>query len=156
LLLGIVGLLLLMATANIANLLLTRGIVRRREFAIRMATGAGRTRLMRQLFTETLVLFTCGAIPGVLIASWGVRLIESFFAQGRRPIILDVGFNWRVLGFALITTLIAGLVAGILPALRVFRTNADQAIREGHARTGESRASARLSRVLVSFQVALS
>jgi len=155
-LMGIVGLVLLMATANIANLLLARGIARRREFAIRMATGAGRVRLVRQLLTETLLLFAFGAVPGVLFAGWGVGVIEALFAQGRRPITLDANFNWRILAFSIAVTLVAGLVSGLFPAWRAFRTDPEQALKEGHARTSESRGSATLMRTLVTFQVALS
>jgi FtsX-like permease family len=82
-LVGIAALVLLLAAANIANLLLARGFTRRREFAIRLAAGAGRMRLVRQLVTETLLLFACGAIPGVALARAGVNVIESMFAEGR-------------------------------------------------------------------------
>jgi predicted permease len=155
-LMSIVGLVLLMATANIANLLLSRGIARRREFAIRLATGAGRFRLVRQLVTETLLLFLVGAIPGVAIASWGVGLIETLFGQGRRAITLEAEINWRVLAFSLAITLAAGLLSGLFPAWRAFRTVAEQAIKEGQARTTESRHSRMLTGTLVAFQVALS
>lgn len=155
-LMSIAGLVLFMATANIANLLLVRGIARHREFAIRLATGAGRVRLVRQLLTETLLLFALGAVPGVLFARWGVGIIEAVFAQGRRPITLDANFSWRVLAFSITVTLVTGLVSGLFPAWRAFRTDPEQAIKEGHARTGESRRSATLMRALISFQVALS
>src|SRR5262249_32298157 len=155
-LMGIVGLVLVMATANIANLLLARGIARTREFAIRLATGAGRTRLLRQLLTETLLLFGLGAIPGVALARWGVVVIEDLFAEGRRGITLDANLNWRILGFTALVTLVAGLVSGLFPAWRAFRTDPEQAMREGQTRTGESRGSAALTRALVGFQVALS
>jgi ABC-type antimicrobial peptide transport system permease subunit len=108
---GVAALVLLLATLNIANLLLARGITRRREFAIRLATGAGRARLVRQLLSETFLLFGLGAIPGVLFARWGVTLIEALFAQGRRPITLEANFNWRVLLFSITITLTAGLLS---------------------------------------------
>jgi predicted permease len=155
-LMGVVSLVLLMAAANIANLLLARGIARSREFAIRMATGAGRMRLVRQLLTETLLLFGFGAIPGVIFARWGVGVIEGLFAQGRRAITLEATLNWRILAFTLTVTLIAGILAGLFPAWRAFRTDPEQAMREGQARSGESRGSATLTRTLVAFQVALS
>lgn len=155
-LMGIVGLLLLLATANIANLLLARGISRGREFAIRLAAGAGRARIMRQLLTETLLLFCLGAVPGVLLAGWGVGSIETLFREGRRAITLETNLNERVLVFSLIVTLLAGLMAGLLPAWYSFRTDPEQAIKEGQARASESRGSARLMHTLVAFQVGLS
>ena len=155
-LMSIAGLVLLMATVNIANLLLARGIARSREFAIRLATGAGRLRLVRQLVTETLLLFVLGAAPSVLLASWGAGVIQAQFAQGRRAITLETELNWRVLGFTLAITMAAGVAAALFPAWRAFRTDADQAIRDGHARTGESRGSTLLTRGLVAVQVAIS
>jgi predicted permease len=153
---GIVGIVLLMATANLANLLLARGIARQREFAIRMATGAGRVRLIRQLLTETLVLFASGAVPGVLFARWGVSVIETAFGQGRRPITIEANFNWRVLAFSIVITFSAGVASGLFPAWRAFRTDPEKAIKEGQARVSESRGSATLMRTLVTIQVALS
>ena len=155
-LMGIVSLVLLMSTANIANLLLARGLARQREFAIRLATGAGRARLVRQLITETLLLFAVGAIPGIIFARWGVVAVEGLFAQGRRAITLEAEFNWRVLAFTLTVTLVAGLLAALFPAWRAFRTDPELAMKEGQVRTGESRSSVNLTRTLVAFQVALS
>ncbi len=155
-LMGIVGLVLLMAIANVANLLLARGIGRRREFAIRLATGAGRIRLVRQTITETLLLFAFGAVPGVIFAGWEVRVIQSLFAQGRRAITLEADVNWRVLVFTMTITVVAALLAGLFPAWRAFRTDPEQAIKEGHARTSESRSASMLTGTLVAFQVALS
>jgi predicted permease len=153
---GVAALVLMLATLNIANLLLARGITRRREFAIRLATGAGRARLVRQLLSETFLLFGLGAIPGVLFARWGVTLIEALFAQGRRPITLEANFNWRVLLFSITITLTAGLLSVLFPVWRAFRTDPERAIREGQTRTSESISSATLARALVSMQVALS
>ena len=153
---GIVLLLLLLATVNVANLLLARGIGRSREFAIRLATGAGLVHLIRQLFTETLLLFALGAIPGIILGSWGVIAAEAMFAQGRRPITLDANLNWRVLAFSLVVTVVAALLASLFPVWSAFRRNPGRAIREGQARTSESRGSAAWMRTLVGFQVATS
>ena len=155
-LVGIAGLVLLLATANIANLLLARGFTRRREFAIRLATGASRLRLARQLVTETLLLFTCGAVPGVALARLGVTIIESLFAEGRRSITIAADLNWRVLGFAVAVTLAAGLASALFPAWRVFHSELEQVIREGQTRSSESRASFMLRQILVASQVAVS
>ena len=111
-LVGIAALVLLLAAANIANLLLARGFTRRREFAIRLAAGAGRMRLVRQIVTETLLLFACGAIPGVVLARAGVTVIEGMFAEGRRAITIQADLNWRVLCFAVAVTLVAGSAVG--------------------------------------------
>ena len=155
-LMGIAGLVLLLAVANIANLLLSRGISRGREFAIRLAAGAGRARIVRQLLTETALLFCLGAIPGVVFANWGVGLIEKLFREGRRAVEVDAGLNWRVLLFSLVVTLAAGLISGLFPAWRAFRTDPEQAMKDGQARTGESRGAGRLAQTLVAFQVGLS
>ena len=155
-LMGIAGFVLLLATANIANLLLARGISRRREFAIRLATGASRAHLARQLLSETLLLFAFGAVPGVIFARWGVTVVESLFAQGRRPITLEANLNWRILTFSIAVTLAAGLLSSLLPVWRAFRADPEKAIKEGEARITESRGSSSLMGVLVGCQVALS
>jgi hypothetical protein len=141
---------------NIANLLLVRGISRSREFAVRLATGASRIQLVWQLLTETLLLFGFGAVPGVLIAGWAVQTLTALFAQGRRPITLETQLNWRILAFSIAITLAAGLIAGLSPVWRLFRTDPEQAIKEGPSRISESRSSAALMRALVGLQVALS
>ncbi|HVV45538.1 MAG TPA: ABC transporter permease, partial [Bryobacteraceae bacterium] len=155
-LLGIAGLVLLLATANIANLLLARGLARRREFAIRLATGAARMRLVRQLITETLLLFVCGAIPGIFLARTGVVLVARMFAEGRRSITIQAELDGRVLAFAFGATLAAGLVAALFPALRVFGNDLEQVIREGQTRNSDSRTYSMLQRMLVASQVAIS
>ncbi|HYP08661.1 MAG TPA: ABC transporter permease, partial [Bryobacteraceae bacterium] len=155
-LMSVAGLVLLLATANIANLLLSRGINRGHEFSIRLAAGASRARIIRQLLTETLLLFCLGALPGVLFANWGVGLIEALFREGRRPVQVEASLNWRVLLFSLVVTLAAGLIAGLVSAWRAFRADLGGAMKDGQARTGESRATGALTQALVTFQVALS
>ena len=155
-LVGIAAMVLLLAAANIANLLLARGFTRRREFAIRLAAGAGRMRLVRQIVTETLLLFACGAIPGVVLARGAVIVIEGMFAEGRRAITIQADLNWRVLCFAVAVTLVAGLVSALFPAWRVFRSELEQVIREGQTRSSESRGSSMVRQTLVAIQVAIS
>ncbi|MCL4850340.1 MAG: ABC transporter permease, partial [Bryobacteraceae bacterium] len=154
-LMGIVVFVLLLATVNIANLLLARGIGRSREFAIRLATGASRVHIVRQLLTETLLLFTLGIIPGMILAGWGAAAVTTLFAQGRRPITLETSFNWRILAFSIAVTVMAGLLSSLFPVWRIFRTDPQQAIQEGRAQTSESSGTASIMRVLVGFQVAL-
>jgi len=153
---AIVVVVLLLATVNVANLLLARGIGRRGEFAIRLATGASRSRLTRQLLAETLLLFALGAIPGIVLSGWAVGLVTALFAQGRRPITLETSSNWHVLAFSIAVTLTAALLCSLFPVWRVFRIDTQQSIKEAPGRTSESRGSAALMRVLVGFQVALS
>jgi len=155
-LMAIVVVVLLLATVNVANLLLARGIGRRGEFAIRLATGASRSRLTRQLLAETLLLFALGAIPGIVLSGWAVGLVTALFAQGRRPITLETSSNWHVLAFSIAVTLTAALLCSLFPVWRVFRIDTQQSIKEAPGRTSESRGSAALMRVLVGFQVALS
>lgn len=156
-LMSVAALVLLLAVANIANLLMARGFRRAGELGIRLATGAGRARIVRQLLTETILLFILGALPGLVLAGWGVRLMEGFFQEGRRPISIEAVLDGRVLAFSLTVTLLAALLAGLFPAWRAMRIDPVRAIKEGgESRTGESRGTALFTQALVAFQVGLS
>jgi macrolide transport system ATP-binding/permease protein len=133
-----VGLVLLIACANVASMLLARASARQREIAIRLAIGAGRWRLIRQLVTESLVLALAGAAAGILASAWLTRLIATPSLPIPLPIVLDLRMDARVLGFTLLLTTIAGLAAGIAPAFRASRANFVEALRgaAGGARPG--------------------
>lgn len=154
-LMTVVGLVLLIACANITNLLLARSAQRAREFALRVAIGAGRGRLFRQLLTETGLLFAAGAATGMLLAWWAVRGLTSFFAGGARPIQLEVHWDWRVLGFTVGASMLASLLFGAAPMLRALRSDPNAAMKDG-GRSTMSRGGGRLGQLLVAFQVALS
>jgi putative ABC transport system permease protein len=149
-LMAIVGAVLLIACANVANLLLARGAAREREIAIRMAVGGGRGRLIRQLLTESLLLSGIGAMLGVLLAEWGARLLVRFLDPS-----LDVALDLRVLAFTASATILTGLLFGIAPAWRGTRVQ-PQAAMKANARgvMGSSRLG--LGKLLVIAQVALS
>ena len=158
-LMGAVAILLLIACANIANLLLARAATRQREVAIRLAIGAGRRRLVRQLLTESVLLAVIGATAGLLLARWGssalVALIES---PGSAPVALDLSLNWRVLAFTALATTFTALVFGLIPAWRGTRID-PQAAMKGSGRgvvEGIARGRLTLSKSLVVAQVALS
>jgi putative ABC transport system permease protein len=133
-----VGLVLLIACANVASMLLARASARQREIAIRLAIGAGRWRLIRQLVTESLVLALAGAAAGILASVWLTRLIATPSLPIPLPIVLDLRMDARVLGFTLLLTTIAGLAAGSGPAFRASRANFVEALRgaAGGARPG--------------------
>ena len=152
----VAGIVLLVACANLGNLLLARGAARAREFAIRLATGAGSGRLLRQLLTETLVLFVLGAAAGLLIAYVAIQGLRGFFVMGRNPILLDVRYDWKLAAFAAGVALGAGLVTGLWPAMRALRTDPQAALKDGESRLVGSRRWGTASRVLVAGQVALS
>ena len=152
----VAGIVLLIACVNLGNLLLARGSMRAREFAIRVATGAGSGRLVRQLLTETLLLFVLGATAGLLIAYAAIQGLTGFFAIGRRPILLDVNYDWRLALFAAGVTLVAGLLTGLWPALRALRTDPRAAMKDGETRLAGSRRSGAAARLLLAGQVALS
>ncbi|HEY7335963.1 MAG TPA: ABC transporter permease [Bryobacteraceae bacterium] len=130
LLLGAVGLVLLIACANIASLILARAVSREREIAMRAALGAGRGRLVRQSLTESLVLAFAGGGLGVLVAAVGIRPFVALW-PGSLPRAEEIGFDWRVLLFALAASILSGAIFGLAPALRAPARELERALRAG-------------------------
>jgi predicted permease len=152
LLLGAVGLVLLIACANVANLLLVRSATRTREFAVRLALGAGRARIVRQLITESVLLSLSGGIIGLAIAKWGLKVLLAA-APGSLPRVGNGGVNASVLLFALGVSMVVGIVFGLLPAVRSSNTDLQAGLKEGSR--GSSGGHHRTQQVLVVIQFAL-
>ena len=153
-LLGAVGFVLLIACANVANLLLARGASRTREVAVRLAIGAGRGHLLRQLLAEALVLSTAGGAVGLFLAYWGVRLLARA-NPGNLPRVEQVSLDLPVLGFTLAVTLGTALLFGLLPALQAARMPVQEVLREGAPGAGGSRSGAFTRRMLVAAEFAI-
>jgi putative ABC transport system permease protein len=152
----VVGMVLLIACANIANLLLARAATRQREIAIRLAVGVGRWRLTRQLLTESLLLSLLGAGAGVAFSQWASRLIVGLLSTGVRPIWLDLSPDWRVLGFTVLLATLTGVGFGLVPAWRASHVDPQATLKAGGRGLVRSNAARRVGRVLVVGQVALS
>jgi len=153
-LMGMVGLVLLIACANIANLLLARATARTKEMAVRLSMGAGRLRVLRQLLTESLLLALLGGAAGILVAAWATQSLVSLIAAGQTPIRLDVHLDERVLLFTLAACVFTGTLFGLVPALRATRVDLAQALKESPSTGGEGKR--RGAKALVAVQVALS
>jgi predicted permease len=136
LLLGMVGVVLLICCANIANLMLTRAAARTREIGVRLAMGAPRFRLVRQLLTESLLLSLLGTACGCALAVWCTRLLLQLVSRGTDPIPLDVHADLRVLGFTLGICVLTAVFFGLAPALRAIRVDLISALKPSMGRTG--------------------
>jgi len=154
-LMGVVALVLLIASANVANLLLAHGTARSKEFALRMAVGAGRLRLVRQLFTESALLVIFGATAGLALAWWGTRLLLVMASDGPDALPLSVTPSWRILGFTIGVSALCALGFGIAPALRATRIEPNTSLKAGKSTT-LSPLKNPLGKAFVVAQVALS
>ena len=157
------GFILLIACANVANLLLARGTARGRELAIRLSLGASRGRVVRQLLTESLLISIAGGLLGCVIALQSFQALVAIALPALVPpefpafvLDLDLSPDYRVLAFALGLTLVTGVLFGLAPALHVSKPDLRSAINQGSAATGDSRRGGRLRGTLVGVQVALS
>ncbi|HXI90675.1 MAG TPA: ABC transporter permease, partial [Blastocatellia bacterium] len=153
-LLGAVALVLLIACANVANLLLARSTARQKEIAIRTALGASRSRVVRQLLTESVLLAVVGGGAGLLLAAWGTRSLLAL-APEDLPRVKDVALDGRVLGFTLLVTLITGIVFGLVPALQASRPNLNETLKEGGRGTTGGHHRIRSSLVITEVALAL-
>ena len=153
-LLIVVGLVLLVACANVANLLLGRAVVRAREISIRMALGAGRWRVIRQLLAESVTLSVVGGIAGWLLAIWGIRAFDVAIAGTGKPAWLDFSMDYRVFAYLTAITVGAGLLFGLAPALQLSKVDLHAALKDGGQAAGGGSRGRRFSSLLVAGEMA--
>src|SRR5580704_6925987 len=154
-LLGAVAFVLLIASVNVANLALARTFNRQKEIAIRTALGATSARVLRQILTESVLLAFAGGALGLAYAHFEIRLIVAFLAD-ELPRSIDIGLDWQVLLFTAVVSVVTGIAAGVLPALRLSRGEINQALKQGLGRTDADSSGHRTRSILVVSEVALS
>lgn len=156
LLLGLAGLVLLIASANLANLMLARASTREKEIGVRLALGAGRGRLIRQLLAESLLLALLGAAVGALLARNLSQVLVASLSTQHDPLFVDLGADWRMLCFTMALAVLTCILFGLAPALRTASVNPGVVLKEGTRGTTAGRSRFGLRRVLVVSQIALS
>jgi putative ABC transport system permease protein len=152
---GAVAFVLLIACANVANLILARTFARRKEIAIRSAVGASRSRVIQQLLSESLILSLCGGALGLLAARFGIELLLKFFAD-KLPRMGEIGLDGPVLAFTFGLSIVTGILSGLLPALSMTRGDVSSALKQGLGRTDADTGSNNTRSALVVIEVALS
>jgi predicted permease len=157
LLMATVAIVLLIGCANLASLLLARGSARSRELALRLSLGARRERIVRQLLTESVTLAGVGGLVGLAVAKWGSAALMRLASASATTIPLDIALNWRIVVFTIAASLLTGLAFGLVPALRLSRTNLVDTMKSGGRVASVERAGALpIGKTLVVAQVALS
>jgi len=149
-----VGFVLLIACANIANLLLSRGAARHREIAVRSALGAGRGRIVRQLLTESVVLAAAGGIAGLIFASWSFSFLKQIIPDSM-SLNATVGIDARVFGFTLLLSILTGIIFGLAPALQAAKVDLNEALKLSGGRSGTGTGHRRMRGALIVTEVAL-
>jgi len=153
-LLGAVGFVLLISCTNVANLMLARATQRDRELSIRIAMGASRWRLTRQLLTESVLLSLTGGVAGLFLSIWAVELFKKL-SPGDIPRLSEASVDLRLLGFTFLLSVISGIAFGLLPAFQASRTTLNSSLKEGGTRMSEGPARRRSRNVLVASEIAL-
>jgi putative ABC transport system permease protein len=154
-LLGMVTFVLLIACANVSNLLLTQAIARRKEMALRLAVGASRLRLIRQLLTESIFLATLGGIGGFLNARWAVALLVAILPKASLPRQQEIGIDANVFVFTLLLSIITGLVFGLAPAFQVFRSDLNESLKQDGRGSTRGAGQRRTQSLLIVAEVSL-
>jgi predicted permease len=150
------GVVLVLACMNVANMMLARATTRQKEISVRMALGASRIRVVRQLLTESIVLALFGGISGVLLGMWASEAIGSIKLGTKLPLALDFGLDWRVLAYSLVAALVTGVIVGAWPALRAARGGLNAGLQDGSRGGSASASRVRVRSLLVVAQVACS